>query len=326
MDVKQASVNDYKSIKDFIKKKWSKDHILTKNKKLFYYFYVKKKKINFLILKKKNKIISLLGYIVNHYKNRHYTWLALWVSNYNDPFSGVRLLKELEVKFQQKILVLGLSDYAKQILKQLNYKIKTMNQYYFINEKISKFEIIQNPMNNKKKKSKNNQIFFEEIKKKYLYKYQKIICSRNYRDFEDFKFKYIANRFYKYKYYLINNNKRSLLLVTRTILVKKNSKKIIRVIDAFGSYNLFSYASNLFKYLLKNFEVEYIDLLNYGIPSKFFTNCGMNKINCNKTIVPNFFEPFIKKNKAIYFAHHKKIKKKIIIFKGDGDQERPNLI
>ena len=53
MDVKQASVNDYKSIKDFIRKKWSKDLILTKNKKLFYYFYVKKKKINFLILKKK---------------------------------------------------------------------------------------------------------------------------------------------------------------------------------------------------------------------------------------------------------------------------------
>ena len=106
-----------------------------------------------------------------------------------------------------------------------------MNQYYFINEKISKFEIIQNPMNNKKKKSKNNQIFFEEIKKKYLYKYQKIICSRNYRDFEDFKFKYIANRFYKYKYYLINNNKRSLLLVTRTILVKKKIKKIILLIN-----------------------------------------------------------------------------------------------
>ncbi len=326
MDVTQASINDYKLIIDFIKKRWSKNHILTKNKKLFYYFYVRKYKINFLILKNKNKIVSLLGYIINHYKNGYYTWLALWVSNYNNPFSGVRLLKELEVKFQNKILVLGLSEYAKQILKQLNYKIETMNHYYFINEKIKKFKIIKNPMNNKKKKSKNNQIFFDEIKKRHLHKFRKIICSRNYRNFEDFKFKYIDNKFYKYKYYLINNDKRNLLLVTRTILVKKNSKKIIRVIDAFGSYNLFSYASNLFRYLLKNLEVEYIDLLNFGIPSKIFTYCGMNKINYNKTIVPNFFEPFIKKNKAIYFAHHKKIKKKIIVFKGDGDQERPNLI
>ena len=117
-----------------------------------------------------------------------------------------------------------------------------------------------------------------------------------------------------------------MLIVLRTISVKEKNKKVIRIVDAYGNYDLFNYARNFFEYLLLNQDIEYIDLINFGISHKFFVNLGMNKLNDKKTIVPNFFEPFIKKNKKIYFAKNKKIKKKIIVFKGDGDQERPNLI
>jgi hypothetical protein len=325
MSISQASIKDYKEIAEFIKKNYSANHILTKNKKVFFYFYAKKTKINFLILKYKKKIISILGFLINNHKKK-YIWLALWVSKKNQIFSGIKLLKRLENNFKKRIFVLGLNDYTKKIMEQLNYKVKTMNHYYFINNNVDKFKIIKNPLSNKKKLNKNSQLFFEEVKRKNLNKYNKIILSRSFMDFQDFKFKYINNQFYYYKFYLLKKDNRKLLIITRTIEVKKINRKVIRVIDAFGNYNLFKYTRNFFLYLLKDLSIEYIDLINVGISSNFFFCSGMNLINYNKTIVPNFFEPFKKENKKIYFAYNKIFKKKIIVFKGDGDQERPNLL
>lgn len=326
MSITQASIGNHKLIVNFIKKYWSKNHVLVKNKKLFYYYYVRKKKINFLILKYKNELVSILGYLVNHYKREKYIWLALWTSKPNEIFSGVRLLKNLEEKFDKKILVLGLSEYATKILKQLNYKILPMNHYYFVNNEVFKFKIIKNPLPNRKFLLKKNQSSFEELKKINIYKYNHIISQKKFRNFKDFKFKYIDNKFYNYQFYLLRNKNQKLLIVTRKILVKQKVQKVIRIIDAFGNYNLFKYTTDLFLELLKDKKIEYIDLINYGISPKIFLYSGMNKINYDTTIVPNYFEPFKRKNKKIHFAYQNELKKKLIIFKGDGDQERPNLI
>ena len=323
MSIFQASIKDYKHIKTFIKKYWSINHILVKNKELFYYYYVRGKKINFLFLKNKKKIVSILGYIIN---KSNYVWLALWKSKPNEIFSGVRLLKALEEKFSKKVLVLGLSEYASKILKRLNYKILLMNHYYFINEKSEKFKLIKTPFPNKKCSIKKNQLFFKEVKKKELINFYKILSSKKFQDFKDFKFKYIYNKYYNYKFYLLINKKQKLIIVIRTILVKKQSRKVLRIIDAFGDYNLFKYTYYFYKELLSDPKIEYIDLLNFGILPKIIFNSGMNIIDYEKTIVPNYFEPFKRNNKKIYFAHQKKLKDKFIIFKGDGDQERPNLI
>ena len=78
MILEQAKINDYLKIVKFIKVYWEKNHILTKNKKLFYFYYLNKKKLNFLILKNnRNQITSILGYLID---NKKFAWLALWIS------------------------------------------------------------------------------------------------------------------------------------------------------------------------------------------------------------------------------------------------------
>jgi hypothetical protein len=41
-------------------------------------------------------------------------------------------------------------------------------------------------------------------------------------------------------------------------------------------------------------------------------------------IIPNYFEPFVAENIDIYFFSN--TNEKVYIFKGDGDQDRPNFI
>ena len=45
-----------------------------------------------------------------------------------------------------------------------------------------------------------------------------------------------------------------------------------------------------------------------------------------EVIIPNYFEPVINENIDILFAYKKKENIKFNIYKGDGDQDRPNII
>lgn len=51
------------------------------------------------------------------------------------------------------------------------------------------------------------------------------------------------------------------------------------------------------------------------------------KVLKKPTIIPNFFEPLVMKNQNIYYAYKKNNAfLKLFFFKGDGDQERPNVL
>ena len=65
--------------------------------------------------------------------------------------------------------------------------------------------------------------------------------------------------------------------------------------------------------------------MQYGIKNSYFFDAGFKLLNYNQNdIVPNYFEPFVKKNINLLFAYKTPQNKKIRIFKGDGDQDRPN--
>ena len=68
------------------------------------------------------------------------------------------------------------------------------------------------------------------------------------------------------------------------------------------------------------------DLVCFGLEHKLIYSSGFIKIHqkSKKLIVPNYFNPLIRKNTAVYFFVDKKKLHNVKIFKGDGDQDRPN--
>lgn len=74
-------------------------------------------------------------------------------------------------------------------------------------------------------------------------------------------------------------------------------------------------------------QIEYIDFLCSGFDQNLLTNLGFNKKE-KKQIIPNYFEPFIKKNINVNLCTmiNKYKKNKTVILKGDGDQDRINII
>ena len=74
--------------------------------------------------------------------------------------------------------------------------------------------------------------------------------------------------------------------------------------------------------LLKGYE--YIDFYLYGIEDDILRDAGFVLQDDDVNIIPNYFEPFVQKNISLDF--YADSLEEIILFKGDGDQDRPNFI
>ena len=84
-------------------------------------------------------------------------------------------------------------------------------------------------------------------------------------------------------------------------------------------------ATSLRKQFREN-NIEYVDILCHGFRNHVLENIGFLK-KTTKQKIPNHFEPYTGKDTKLNFCILiNKYKKNIILLKGDGDQDRPNLI
>lgn len=320
-----VSVKLKDKIQDFIKREFKKSHILTRNNKVFNFYYKSNNKLNFILDKKKNIIKSLIGFIPSKKFNskKKIIWIALWIGSKDKPLSGLNCLNKLQKKFKgYDILCLGLTEKVKKIFKALNFKTGKLNHYYFVNNNFKKFKIIKNP-ELKLYYKKKIKLQFSKIDKNNIYILKKI---KFYNEKNIFYLvdKYLKNPFYKYNLFYLNYRNFNSVIVIRIISVKNIN--IARIVDFCGDQKIFSKSYLFFLNFIKDYKCEYIDFFNSGINKKYLNMCNF-KVLKKPTIIPNFFEPLLMKNQNIYYAYKKNNTfLKLFFFKGDGDQERPNVL
>lgn len=327
-----ANLKDTKSIMWFINKEWKKNHILAVNKKFFLFQHQDKKKLNFIISKNSSKKIDgIIGFIKASKDKKSDIWTTMWKtsSRSNNPMLGISLLNFLKNGQFRTIMSSGIKFETKKIYDYLGYKTGRMKHFFYPNKNITpiigKFQ--KNIKNNRK--PINNQDYFVNkinskiIKKKFPFNLYKSRVP--FKDWNYFNKRYFLHPIFNYQVYGIYFKKRLVsILILREI--KYKSRKILRIIDFFGKEKPFKYLGDFFLNLLQKNDYEYIDFVCYGLSESYIYSSGFVKIphNSKKIIIPNYFYPIIKKNISIYFFVNKANLKNVKIFKGDGDQDRPN--
>ena len=327
--IKFANSDDSSKIKNFIHKNWKKNHILVRSKELFDWQHKNSSGYNFVMCENNNnEITSLFGFIpVNKFDknlNSKSYFGAIWKStNKSLPGEGFYLINFfLKKKIPDFLGFVGITENAKRIYKSQNWEIGTLNHYYIVNKKLNKFHLIKNPV---------KMSFFNESKKEKNLEFKEIFSlddiQINTNHFQKIK-RYIRKRYsnhpiYKYRFFGFSQEKEiKLFFVFRN--QKFEDSSCINIIEIFGQidYN-FNYDKH-FHDLMINEDLEYIDCLNFGLSESFFYKLGFSKKN-SSTVIPTYFEPFVKKNITIDFCTITS-RKDYIIFKGDGDQDRPNFL
>lgn len=325
-----CSDKDFDKLQKFIHEKWKENHILSVDNKLMDFQHKSKNGYNFVISKNdNNEITGILGFIPlskfdQNLKATTDIWLAIWKVDENkaEPGIGFALLKWLEKQIKpESIGSIGINTEVKRIYDILGYNTGVLKQYFILNpsiqnHKIANFNKEQTPIYKSSSTS-----FVKEIK---------------IEDLEHLNFsfnpvkskKYIENRYLNhpyYKYLLFGAYEKNVLkavFVIKKIII--NGSSCMRIVDIQGELTKLNSIYESIVSILQNHASEYIDCLNHGLSEELFSELGFSLRNPD-TIIPNYFEPFLQENIDILFAYKSKTPN-YVVFKGDSDQDRPNII
>jgi len=330
--VEPLESHDLPSFFEFIGEYWAKNHILTTSRDLFFWQYENKTddNFNFVIAKEvgSSSISGILGFIPpdKFSSPKNICWLTVWrVDENRAPLGlGLRMLNYVK-RIHSTCLVgaMGLSDVALKIYNKLDYNVGELNHYVIPNQESSSYQlcVLDKPPQKTPRSGRNyriTKILPAEYEHYIPYNYIKYSSYINNR--------YINHPVYSYGFLgVINTSSGSTvsLLVTRE--VRSGQSSALKLVDLFGDDAVFFTASaNIHEYLSQT-KHEYIDLYT---SKTFETSNSTHILNCSKTtktIIPNYYEPFERRNIAIHYAISGELDD-ISLYRGDSDQDRPNRL
>lgn len=332
--IRYCKKSELAKLQYFIDKYWRKNHIMSKSVDLFNFQHdaIGTDYYSFIVAEntQTNEFDGVFGYISSYrYDISHQTpkigYGAIWkvrddIHNTEIGKVGLNLLKFILKNEQfESFGSLGISKIHKDIALALNFTVGVSSHYYYANNKIHSFKIAKSPITKREISS------ISTVKEINLTDIDTIHNTLNpYKNICYYQHRYQNHPYYKYIFWgVFTDNKLCAILVIRKVFVSDNS--CLRIVDMIGESDKIYNLSSEFQRILEGENIEYIDCLNHGIDKEFFFKLGFNILdNDGDTIIPEYFEPFERKNIPIEYAYISN--KSLIIFKGDGDQDRPNIM
>lgn len=328
-----AKVSDLKKIQKFYKDYWPKKNIITDDHIFLLYEFGDGLDLNFLICESRDTyfIESIIGFY-SYSKDSTCKHICGSMSLVNPfckyPLLGIETLKRLKLMtncFSYCGINTNKNNMLPLVKKLLNHKTSIMNHYYIINDRFDSFNICEPDKNFLNNNFKRKKVF----KMNLLRNIEEIIKTKIiFNKFQNIPFKsleYIIKRYflhpiYKYSLYKISDSSEIYgILVTKIVTI--SNIRVLRVIDFIGQLKVLSFIDiNLLNMAYKN-KYEYVDFLT-NLPGEFFKSSLFINKSKTKSIIPTYFEPFLKENIDI---HYESSLNDLYFFKGDADGDRPNF-
>lgn len=328
--IKNANRDDIPLIMDFIGNYWKKGHILSERRNFFEWQYCNGQKVNFVIAMQERHIKGILGYIPYGNSSDCDIALALWkVIKTERPFLGAELLDYIIKNISHRFIFCnGISwKTTEPIYRLCGFETGKLNQYYRLNPnidykiaKIKTVDVIRT--DNIKSFLTYKVVSLNDLEKFNFEKYKKS-CRVPFKSKEYIFKRYLCHPVYKYNLNYICDPNRNLEVIYVLRKQEYNKSCALRLVDIIGDVELFpEITHNLDNDMTKELA-EYVDIYETGLDEEILERSGWKDVNSSENIIPNYFEPFEQRNVDIFYAS---MNKDIIIFKGDGDQDRPSLL
>ncbi len=300
---------------EFLEENWNINHIYLKDKDYFEYEFSDNS--NFVLVKKDDKIVAILGYF--DYDNKGDIFTVIWKSS-GKTDDGLKCLQFLLNAGYKSVSSCGINKRTIPIYEFFGINTGRLKHFYILNQEIEEYKIAK--------------ISKKDIKKVKYEKVNDVIEVNNidgllnlknynfYKSPEYFNKRYFKHPYYKY-HILVKSKKTNSILVYR--IVKENGESCIRIMDFLGNEKGFNELANYLVEKMFQEKHEYIDIYETGLEDSTLKNMGfIERTEDDINIIPNYFEPFVQKNIEIYYMSN--CKDKFRMFKGDGDQDRPSIV
>lgn len=329
--IRFAKNKDISAIMQYIDEYWRKGHILAIDRELFDWQYINYEKVNFVIgVDESYKIQGILGFIPYAKDEEKDIALALWKANQCDdkPFLGIELLMFLmKEETYGNIVCPGINlRTTSKIYQYMGMTVGTMEQWYRLRN-VDKFHIAKITNNsipsylNTQENKLVQYTDFLELEKVFDFNEYKKSGSKPYKSENYFVKRYYNHPAYDYKVLGVidKTGKASAIIVLR--IQECNGARVVRFVDLIGKIESLKTITRDIDQLLLEWNAEYIDMYEVGVPATLLLVAGWLPVKESRNIIPNYFAPYEQCNVDINYCTKDK---EVILFRGDGDQDRPN--
>ncbi len=329
-----AKIDDIDQIMEFIREYWGAEHILAHDKEVFLWQYGNteygnNEDINVVMMlsKEMGDLLGMIGFIPYSSDCRHISTAITKVRSEGViPMSGIELMKrQVEFVGEEINFASGTNpDTILPIFKNVfHHTVGVMEQYYMLNPKFSEFKVakIVDRENVQPAQTGYTLQFFENIDDAEDFDFNKYFEHMSIKSKEFIEKRYFNHPVYKYmKWEVLDSNKETVgLLFGREVNVE--GTVVLRIVDYRGDLTDLYNAGIAIQHLFESNGYEYIDLMVDLLSCQDMRKAGFSLLNPDgENIIPNYFEPFLRKNIKNYYQKNGDV----VIFKADGDQDRPN--
>ena len=333
IEVRFGHSSDIHRVQSFIHTHWSEGHVLSRDKELFEYMYLEKDgRLNFVIAVDpiSDEVIAILGYIPSDALHSRIS-LSMWKSrsdahlrNYKAGLAVLRFL--IDGLKPKSIFSAGINVKTRDVYEFLGYSCSAMNHHVIVNNEMSDFQIIKNPpktsfLQPSPGHAASSLVVITTDEK--LHRVAKgLDFAETLKDANYLCHRYLNHpRFnYEIREVILNAKTVGILAFRRSFA---NDRSCIRIIDVVGAeLCLRSAIVPLVQEMYQNGD-EYIDLLSWGLNGDQIKEIGFTDCReLSDCVVPEYFSPFSQTNVDRWLFTN--LPETEIIYKGDGDQDRPN--
>lgn len=344
-EIRLAHEADGNALVQFIDQHWKKDHIFVTCKELLEWQHLDRirKTYNFVIgIEMRTQAIhGVLGFIPlaqfdPEIPLERLCWMAIWKTKdtARGHKLGRRLLSYLEDTIKPHILsTIAASAMTLPMYQARGYKTGRLNHYYILNPEKSAFHLVIMKNSGLPRATAGTYDADKRIEQASETDItdSTVDCFLAQRDPPRKSPLYLINRYFRHPIYRYQAYRIRERLNTTGIVVTRvcsyGGALAIRIVDFIGPSDALRGLRDQWKNLMRSINAEYIDFYNAGIDEDDLLASGFaHREEGDGIVIPNYYEPFSKKNIEIDYMIKAPAGQTYRIVKGDSDQDRPNLM
>lgn len=326
--IRYATKEDIPNIKRFIDESWKKNHILAREEGFFEWQYTSDKLDYVLGIDTEGNIQGMLGFISYSDGDDRDIATSMWKANPGTGFLGIKLLLYvLDEEPHRTLFSPGINvKTSHAIYKRMKIATGKMNQWYRLRKgesySVSKIVDARIPEYIHVHEAVAVRYFtLEDLTEDFDFGKYVSKQSVPYKSLQYLRRRYFEHPMYKYLIYGIklDGSETNAIIVLR--IQECNGARVLRFVDCIGNTETLGSITHFLDELLDEFSAEYIDMYEKGVDGDILRNAGWIKLDETDNIIPNYFAPYEQINVDINYCTSDE---NIILFRGDGDQDRPN--
>jgi len=340
--IRQCQAEDVADVLAFLHAHWKPGHIFTVQRALFDWQHSLRDRpdtYSMAIARRDGDraLLGILGYIPTRQFDPalaadNTVWLALWkVRDDADTAGlGLRLLKYVtDTEPHTTIGVMGFNQDVRPIYQALGFAVGELRHYVMPNPDIDRIELATIRATPRLPPGDDLLTALPLDKMNFPERVAAVDLGTRHRQAPGktpafFLGRYLRHPIYRYQCDLLCRGGYPIgLLATR--IATHSGRSALRVVDYLGPEDAVPGLGPLILRQVQSAGAEYADVYNWGIEPDLFTRAGFSLVDPGgPDIVPDHFEPFEPRNVSLRYAV--KTERPAVLFKGDGDQDRPNLV